>query len=73
MLYYLFVILFKVYYINLSTKIDYPQRNSHGKWQIGEIELDSEVDKDYINSMLEFQEMMKSLSNTDNNNAAHHS
>ncbi len=53
--------------------VDYPQRNSHGKWQIGEIELDSEADREYINSMLEFQEMMKSLSNTDNNNAAHHS
>ena len=53
--------------------VDYPQRNSHGKWQIGEIELDSEADREYINSMLEFQEMMKSLSNTDNNKAAHHS
>jgi hypothetical protein len=40
---------------------------------VGEIELDSETDKDYINSMLEFQEMMKSLSNAGNNNAAHHS
>ena len=53
--------------------VDYPQRNSHGKWQIGEIELDSEADREYINSMLEFKEMMTSFSNTDNNNAAHHS
>ena len=53
--------------------VDYPQRNPHGKWQVGEIELDSEADKDYINSMLEFKEMMTSFSNTDNNNAAHHS
>ena len=53
--------------------IDYPQRNPHGKWQVGEIELDSETDKDYINNMLEFQEMMKSLSNADKNNAARHS
>ena len=50
--------------------IDYPQRNPHGKWQVGEIELDSETDKDYINNMLEFQEMMKSLSNAGINNAA---
>ena len=53
--------------------VDYPQRNSHGKWQVGEIELDSEADKDYIKSMPEFKEMMTSLSNADNNNAGHHS
>jgi len=53
--------------------VDYPRRNFHGKWQVGEIELDSEADKEYINSMLEFKEMMTSFSNNDNNNAAHHS
>ena len=52
--------------------VDYPQRNPHGKWQVGEIELDSETDKDYINNMLEFQEMIKSLSNAGVNNAALH-
>jgi PHP family Zn ribbon phosphoesterase len=42
----------------------------YGRWQVGEIELDSEADKDYINNMLEFKEMVTNLSNLDNHNAA---
>jgi len=53
--------------------VDYPQRNLYGRWQVGEIELDSEADKDYINNMLEFKEMVTNLSNLDNHNAAHSS
>ena len=45
--------------------VDYPQRNRKGKWQVGEIELDSETDRDYINNMLEFREIIIGLSNQD--------
>ena len=45
--------------------VDYPQRNRKGKWQVGEIELDSEEDREYINNMLEFREIITGLSNLD--------
>jgi hypothetical protein len=53
--------------------VDYPQRNLYERRQVGEIELDSEADKDYINNMLKYKEMVTNLSNLDNHNAAHSS
>jgi hypothetical protein len=36
----------------------YPQRNEKGRWAVGDLELDSNEDKEYINSLIEFREFM---------------
>ena len=36
----------------------YPFRNKRGRWEVDGLELESEGDKEYITSLLEFQELM---------------
>jgi hypothetical protein len=49
--------------------VDYPYRNGSGRWQVGELELDSDKDHEYITSMLQFKEMMTDLSEFNLNRA----
>ena len=39
--------------------VNYPFRNSRGKWQVDDLELDSQEDKLYISSLLEFKELVE--------------
>jgi hypothetical protein len=36
----------------------YPQRNERGRWAVGDLELDSNEDEGYINSLIEFKEFI---------------
>ena len=38
--------------------VNYLFRNERGRWEVDGLELDSEGDKEYITSLLEFQELM---------------
>jgi hypothetical protein len=49
--------------------VEYLFRNESGRWQVGELELNSDKDHEYIASMFQFKEMMTDLSEFNLNRA----
>ena len=44
--------------------VSYPFRNKNGRWEVDDLELDSEGDEQYITALLEFKELMEGSEGT---------